>query len=158
MKKFTKQEIDGTREYFHSRNMPEIQVTLGNRAFTYFVLPQSLEPNLPDFVFRCTGKHTDGYVFGISDSVKAEYRQYAVAHEFIEFTEIGIDNQNRCARALEEELKLVPENIKSDYLTMRRNFFKNLITYCTNKLEQYTEADLNEFRNSLAKLEEFVKK
>ena len=125
MKKFTKTEIDGTREYFRSQNFHEVEAKLGNRRFTYFILPQSLEQKLSDFVFRCTGELSDGYIFGISDSVKEEYRKYAVAHEFIEFTEIGIHNINRCATALEEELKLVPEDIKKDYLRMRKVFFRN---------------------------------
>ena len=158
MKKFTKAEIDGTRKYFNSQGMPEVEVILGNHKFSYFIMPQSLEPDLADFVFRCTGKLSDEYVFGISDSVKEEYRQYAVAHEFIEFTEIGIDKSNRCMYALEEELKLVPEDIKSDYLIMRRDFFRNLISYCASRAENYTETDLNEFRQSLTKLENLIKK
>src|SRR3989344_3498419 len=99
MKKFTKLEIDGARKYFRSQSMPEVEVTLGNRNFSYFILPQSLEPNLPNFLYRYTGELPDGYVFGISDSVNEVLRPYAVAHEFIEFTEIGIHTKNRCAAA-----------------------------------------------------------
>lgn len=73
------------------RDSPEKLVQISTREFTYFVLLQSIEPNLVPFVFRCTGQPDDGYVLEIADTVREEYRPYAVAHEFIEFTEIGID-------------------------------------------------------------------
>lgn len=158
MKKFTKAEIDGARKYFESKNFQKVGANLDNLKFTYFVLPQSLEPNLPDFVYRCAGELPDGYVFGISDSVREDYRQYAVAHEFIEFTKIGIDTTNRCVGALEEELNLVPENIKPGYLIMRKNFFKNLIDYCSKHQDYYTKSDLNEFKKTLDKLRRLVLK
>jgi len=157
MKKFNKKEIDGAREYFRSQGFKEVQVNLDNYKFSYFVLPQALEPKLKNFVYRCTGNPGDGYVFGISDSVHETHRPYAVAHEFIEFNEIGIDTPKRCSKALESELKLVPEEIKPDYLKMRKDFFENLIAYCLDKPEHYTKADLKEFRQSLAKLKKVVK-
>jgi len=157
MKKFTKQEIYGARKYFKGRKFQEVDVNLGNRSFSYFVMPQILAPELPDFVFRCTGNPGDGYVFGISDSVAEQYRQYAVAHEFIEFTEIGMETPNRCVKALEEELKLVPEEIKPDYLRMRKTFFDTLIKYCAKHTEDYTENDMREFKQTLSRLEQLVK-
>ena len=132
MRKFTKDQIEGARTHFRSREFQEVEVTLDNRTFSYFVVPQSEEPNLPDFVIRLTGESDDGYVLGISDSVDERYRQYAVSHEFIEFVETGIDTPDRCIGALEEELKLVPEDIKPDYIRMRRDFFRNLIPYSAN--------------------------
>jgi hypothetical protein len=156
MKKFAKEEIEGTREYFRSQGFEEVPVTLGARSFSYFVLPQSLEPNLKDFVFRCTGDAGDGHLFGISASVYERCRQYAVAHEYIEFTEIGMDTPDRCVKALEEEMKLVPDDLKPEYVRMRRDFFRDLIDYCAKQPEHYTESDLREFRQSLDRLEELV--
>ncbi len=155
MKKFTKAEINGARTSFE-KGFEKVSVTLGERDFSYFVLPQSLEEKLPDFVIRCTGEPSDGYVLGISDSVDERFRQYAVAHEYIEFTEIGIDAPDRCVRALEEELKLVPDNIKPDYIPMRRDFFAQLIQYCSSQPELYTSADIAEFQKTLTRLEELV--
>ena len=154
MKKYTKADMEGARDYFRNNGFPEVDVALGVRNFSYFVMPQSLNPSLPDFVYRCTGEPEDGYVFGISDSVDEIFRPYAVAHEFIEFTEVGIDTPNRCVSALEEELKLVPSDIKNDYVAMRKSFFENLIEYCLNQSETYTESDISEFRQSLDKLNE----
>ncbi|MBT4935692.1 hypothetical protein HOL21_02150 [Candidatus Woesearchaeota archaeon] len=155
MKKFSKEGIDGTRAYFED-NFDEIEVTLGDSEFSYFVLPHTLEPNLKNFVFRCTGEPEDGYVFGISDTVPEQFRQYAVAHEYIEFMRIGMGTPDRCMTALEEELKLVPKDIRHDYMRMRRDFFHDLIQYCEAKPEKYTPDDIAEFKGSLRLLEELV--
>ncbi|MDD9953848.1 MAG: hypothetical protein OXR66_05945 [Candidatus Woesearchaeota archaeon] len=155
MKKFTKADIDGTRDYFRSQKFDEVEVTLGERTFTYFVLPQEMEPALPNFVFRSTGNLNDGYVFGISDSVPVEFRKYAVAHEYIEFAEIGIEEQDRCVRALTEELQLVPSDIKSAYIHLRAKFFRDLVSYCEGK-QGFTENDIAQFRENQATLEGLI--
>ena len=46
MKSFTKEEIEKARAYFRSNNFEEVNVTLDNRTFSYFVIPQSIEPKL----------------------------------------------------------------------------------------------------------------
>lgn len=153
MKKYSKEEIDRTRAHFENCGFEKVSVVLGGRTFDYFVLPQSLSPELPDFVFRSTGEQSDGYVFGISDSVRKDFRKYAVAHEYIEFMELG-ENKNRCVSALEEELKLVPAGIKRGYIKMRTDFFDNLIKYCTARPDQYTNEEINEFRKSFDRLKE----
>lgn len=153
MKKFTKQEIDGTRTYFEQEGFPEVRASLGEHSFSYFVLPQELEPKLQGFVMRMTGEQSDGYVLGIADSVKEKFRPYAVAHEFIEFTKIGIDQPDRCVRALEKELELVPEKYRQEYIPMRRAFFKKVIDYAKTD-DSYSEEDVSEFRKSLQRLEE----
>ncbi|MFH1682372.1 MAG: hypothetical protein ABIA37_01110 [Candidatus Woesearchaeota archaeon] len=156
MKKFTQDEIEGARAYFQDQGYLEADVTLGTRTFSYFVVPQSQEPNLPNFVIRLTGEDKTAYVLGISDSVDPGYRQYAVAHEFIEFTELGIDSPDRCVTALEEELQLVPDSIKTGYIKMRRDFFRDLISYCSKQPQHYTEDDLDQFKHNLKRLEELV--
>ena len=156
MQRYSKQEIDRLRDFFRSKSYSEVTVELGSRKFSYFVLPQALEPKLLDFVFRCTGKPEDGYIFGISDKVREDFRPYAVAHEVIEFTEIGIDRHNRCLTALEQELSLVPDNLKREYIEMRHRFFRNLVVYASGKPESFTPEDNAEFRQSLGRLEELV--
>ncbi|MEK6892656.1 MAG: hypothetical protein AABX07_00465 [Nanoarchaeota archaeon] len=153
MKKFTKAEIEGARNYFRKQEFQEAEATLGARRFSYFIIPHSIEPNLPNFVVRLTGEPSDGYVLGISDEVNEKYRPYALVHEFIEFVETKADVQNKCRRALEEELKLVPEELKSDYLKMRRDFFRALIPYCRKQPESYTANDLSQFEQNLKTLE-----
>ena len=156
MKKFTKEEIENGKRYFKSQEFPEVDVVLGDRSFSYFLIPQSQEPNLTNFVLRMTGDPDDGYVLGISDNVDERFRQYAVAHEYIEFTEIGIDTPERCTRALEEELNLVPSEIKQDYIKMRQDFFKDLISYCTKQPQFYTQNDLDQFQHNVDTLDKLI--
>ncbi len=156
MKSFTKAEIDGTRDYFRGQDFEEVQVSLDGCEFSYFVLPQSLEPRLADFAFRSTGEKADGYVLGISDSVDPRFRPFAMAHEYLEFVEIGIDTPGRCVMALERELSLVPDDIMEEYLPFRRDFFSNLIEYCSAQPDKYSPSDINEFKGSLARLEELI--
>ena len=156
MKKYSKEQIDETRNHFKKERYAEIGVSIHGNDFSYYVLPKSLQPALPDFVFRMTGEPEDGYVFGISDSMPDAFRQYAVAHEFIEFTRIGIDTQGRCVEALRTELMLVPEDIKSDYINRRMDFFNNLVEYCKNQAD-FTPEDIIEMQQSLSKLESLSK-
>ena len=156
MKFFTKAEITGTRAYFEREGFEEVQVNLGEREFSYFVVPQSLELGLPNFVMLMTGDPDDGYVLGISDSVDPVHRQYAVAHEYIEFVETQADVPNRCTMALDEELRLVPDAIKPGYVAMRLQFFTDLIGYCSGQPELYTEDDIGQFRENAAKLESLM--
>jgi hypothetical protein len=155
MKKYTKEEIASSRAWAESNRGPEVNVNLDGLSFSYFVLPQSDNPGLPSFVWQCTGNPEDGTVFGISDSVPENFRQYAVAHEVIEFREIGHDVKGRCAQALERELKLVPADIKSKYTAMRLNFFRNLIPFAEQN--KYSAEDIIEFKGSLARLEEITR-
>lgn len=157
MKRFTREEIDGVRTHFRNQGYQEIYATLGSREFSYFIVPQSLRPDIPNFVIRLTGEIDDGYVLGISDSVDARQRPYAVAHEFIEFIEIGIDTPDRCTRALDEELELVPEDIKPGYVRMRRDFFRDFIPLASDQPQFYTEDDLRQLRENLKRLEELSK-
>ncbi len=156
MKIFSKAEIDGAIKHFRSQKFQEVEVSLNGNRFSYFVLPQTLEPNLLNFVHRRTGANPDEYVFGVSDNTNEKYRQYVAFHEFFEFTKIGISVPDRCVMSLKEELLLVPGDIKVDYVKMRRNFFKDLIAYCSNQPANYTDSDLNEFRKSLVELERLV--
>lgn len=157
MKKFTKSEIDRWRAYFEGQGFKQAEAEVGDHKFGYFVLPQSLEPRLKNFVFRCTGEPFDGELFGVSESMDERFRPYAVAHEVIEFKKIGIDTCGRCAMALDEELKLVPKEIKQEYIKMRRDFFRDLVKYCERKPEHYNESDIDEFKQTLARLEELTK-
>jgi hypothetical protein len=164
MKQFAQAEIDWMRSFFTQKECSEVQVSLGGREFSYFVVPISIIPEptqkklqekLPDFVMRLTGEG-EGYVLGISDSVREEFRPYAVLHEYIEFMEIGIDTPGRCLQALEEELMLVPEGIKDEYLQMRKGFFGRLIDYCSGEAD-YTPQDIEEMRHSHSRLEELTR-
>lgn len=156
MKSFTREEIDSARTHFRRQGFHEVEATVGDREFRYFVVPQSLEPNLPNFAMRITGKSDEGYVLGISDNVNPKHRPFAVVHEYIEFIEFGIDTPHRCISALEEELRLLPEDIKPDYLPMRAEFFRSLALYCSRHPAHYTQDDVKQFKRNADRLEQLL--
>ncbi len=152
MKQFTKEQIERTREYFRSEGYEEKPAMMDDcTRFTYFVIPQSKEPNLEHFVLRMTGKPEDGSLFGISDSVPVGLRKYPVFHEVIEF--LGADNESpgKCQRALVREIRAVPEYLLDEYARMRESFFTNLLVYVQrpDQVANYTLDDLKEFQGSL---------
>ncbi len=157
MKKFSRQEIDGTRAYFRNRNYEELDADIGGLTFSYFVIPRGVEPGLPFFVCRLTGEPRDGYVFGVSDQVEDDLRVYPVFHEAIEFFKIGYSKNGRCASALKRELELVPKNRLAHYVGMRRSFFSALAAHAVRHREAYTEDDILEFMRSLQILEDIQK-
>lgn len=152
MKEFLLAEINGAREYFERQRFPVEESQVGDLAVSYFVLPQSLSPELPDFAMRMT--HTDpdtnevSGIFGVSDSVPEALRPYWAAHEVIEFTQIGINAPGRCESAEERVLSLVPTNLRGEYVARRTEFFTNLVEFFGRELRQqtgnYTAADLNQ--------------
>ncbi|MFA5992811.1 MAG: hypothetical protein WC796_03840 [Candidatus Pacearchaeota archaeon] len=157
-KKYTREEIEGSRNWMRKNCFPNVQVDLAEAGlrFDYFVMPQNLCPQLPDFVYRCTGSPEDGYVFGISETVPEIFRPFAVAHEFMEFGQIGLDVNGRCLQALEKEIELVPGDIRPEYIKMRRRFFDNLVKW-TRAQPDYDQLDIVEFEGSLARLNELVR-
>ena len=152
MQTYSKEEIDARRIFFKEQGFKEIDAEIGDLKFSYFVIPKELNSGLSNFVFRMTGKdRQDGAIYGVSNSIKEDFRRYAVAHEVIEFSEIGINQIGRCAKALEREISLVPKEIRADYVKMRTQFFKDLISY-TSSSQHYTDEDLREFKTSLKRL------
>jgi hypothetical protein len=116
-----------------------------------------MNPSLPDFAYRATGYPSDGYVLGVSDNIKPNFRKYTEFHEFYEFTQLEIGTNNRCVTALEKEVSLVPEEFKPKYLLMRKNFFVNLIPYCELHQDSFTQDDISEIQNSHTKLVELLR-
>ncbi len=158
MKFFNKTEIENTRSSFEGKKFPRETLLLHDFFIDCYVLPQSINPELPDFILRMTSKSKRHYLFGISESVPQPFRQYAVAHEVMEFLTIGIETPHRCVRALEKELILVPEEMKPEYMEMRRRFFGNLIPYASRQPAYFTPQDLEEFQDSFRRLTELTKK
>ena len=171
MKEFQPIEINRTRNYFKSHKFPIEQASLEdklvNKKIRYYVLPQSLSPDLPDFAFRMTtGRNpaTEGVVgiFGVSETVPSLLRPYWALHEIIEFTQMGIDKKGRCSDAERYVLDLVPENLRKEFIEKRIKFFEGVVAYFKKELERKTESytgdDLKEAEASLLFLQNTQKK
>jgi len=154
MHSFTKEEIDAWRKDNVDKRYPFEFGRFDEHLFLYFIVPQSNNPELLNFALRITGKPRDGYVIGVSDSLKPEFRPYVAFHEFYEYIVIGINVEDNCINALEKELSVVPDGFNPEYVTMRTQFFKDLIDYRVRK--KLDERDTDEFRKSRDYLERLL--
>ncbi|MBW3003577.1 hypothetical protein KY328_01740 [Candidatus Woesearchaeota archaeon] len=155
MKGFSDKEIETIKSICEQHGKP-ISVQVGDYKFEYYVVPQHLEKKLKDFVMRATNKGPD-YVLAISDSVPEPHRPYAVAHEFVEFKVLDNETEDRCVKALEIELSLVPEDIKPEYMKRRRDFFFSLIDYFKSNPNDYTPEDVEQVEKNYKRLDQLVK-
>lgn len=152
MKEFSPQQIEQTRLFFENRRFPTEQVRLGALHLSYWVIPQAMNPDLPDFALRLTTtdpktKEVSG-IFGVSDSIPAEIRPYWAAHEIIEFTKIGIDTYSSCRLAEEQTLSIVPETLRGEFIQRRTAFFTNLMDFFRKEVEKddknYSQDDIKQ--------------
>lgn len=164
MKEFSSQAIEQTKSFLEGKNFPVENSKVGNLEVSYWIIPQSLNPTLPDFAFRMT--NTDSAtgevlgIFGVSESVPQELRPYWAAHEIIEFTQIGIGKEGRCEEAEKTVVNLLPDNLRRQYIDKRILFFSNLVNFFQQELikstEDYTENDVKEAQDSLAYLQSLI--
>ncbi len=165
MEEFDSSTIQATENHFKKSDYPLHEANFGQIHFPYYVIPQEVFPVLPDFALRMT--HTDletgevNGIFGVSDSVPQELRDYWVAHEYIEFIKIGINNQLRCVEAEGQVVQMIPDNLTPQYVARRITFFENLVKFFYEEIEKetgnYTKADLQEAQSSLLFLRTITK-
>lgn len=165
MRIFTRENIDRQREDFRKAGYSEKPASFENHSFSYFLLPQKLNPALPDFAFRMTGSKEDGYLIGVCESVPAVYRPLWGLHEYLEFVVLGMNVNKRCTRAMEEELKIArnifkpqgeQDRIFYSYLRRRKLFFENLIQYASTNAQSFTKDEISQFRANKTLLEALV--
>lgn len=154
MKHFEQEQITGTQAFIEKRGYPQEITSANGREVRYYVLPQALNPNLPDFALRLTGPNAatgaiEG-IFGVSDSVPEKLRPYWAQHEMEEFTGegLGIERTNRCAMAEVRVLSDMPEVLRIQYVQRRIPFFQNVRTMFADDVEKglgnYTAEDIVE--------------
>lgn len=157
MKEFEQSQIQGARAYFEGKSYPAATVEVTGHSFNYFVIPQEENPALSDFAMRMTRTDpatgaVDG-IFGVSDSVPEGLRPYWARHEYIEFTQIGINQKRRCVEAEHQVIQLMPDDLTHRFVQRRIQFFQNLVGFFTKAIEEgtgdYTEDDLEEAQNTL---------
>ncbi len=161
MKEFDPTQIDSTRAYIESLNAPVETTEIDGIAYSYYVLPQSLNPDLPDFAFRMTGLNpetgnTEG-IYGVSDSVPESLRPFWAAHEVREFAQIGINAPERCITSEQQTVRSIPPELQSGYVNRRIAFFNNLLKYFQTEIEKdsgnFSVEDIEEAKKTKAYLE-----
>lgn len=160
-KGITRKDIEGDREYFRSKGFWERRETVGGRDINFFVIPADPKGELKTFAYQCTsGRPKDGYVIGVSDSVRTDFQPTWAFHEYVEYVELpGVEG--RCRKALDEELKYVTADIKGEYIAQRAEFFRSLVRYAKAHPDRCNAEQLTEFRASrdlLNRLERNLKK
>ena len=157
MKEFTQPQIDSTRQYFEGNEECYIESSvIEDIDIEYWVIPQSMNLALEDFALRMTitdpATEKVSGIFGVSDSIPQELRPYWVLHELIEFTQIGIETEGRCANAERAVVSLLQDDVRESYIKRRITFFTDLITFFESEIangEQiYTDTDIKEAQAS----------
>ncbi len=151
MKKFAKEQIEMVKNHCVNANYPVVTSCIGGRTFRYYILPQSLNPGLPSFAMCLSGDPQDGYVVGVADTVNPEFRDFWAFHEYFEATE-----GRTCQDTLRVELDVLPNNLRSDYLAARKTFFNNLVTFATERPNEYSSVEIAGFRESASHLEKLL--
>ena len=109
------------RERVFAKKVGTDSLYIGAEMIHFAIVDASLEPKLPNFV----GRLEDNYYF-LSEEIPTEYRKPILTHEVNCFALKACGRHNHCIVATEEELRHVSQEIRQDYLALRRTFFRNL--------------------------------
>lgn len=156
MKQFSKEQIDAARNYFRGRGFSEMITELNEKKLSYFVLPETLEPNVPDFVCKMSGGTLDGHLFGVSSNVNEEFRPHAMSLIYMATQQNEQDYHRRYLEALERELSVVPDYLQQGYILPGQTFLQNPMGYFPSHPDNFIEGDLGEIRESFMRLDEML--
>ena len=158
MKSYSSQDVAKAREWCEIKGFPKVFDE--SELIEYYVMPQSINPDFPKFVWACANPREG--VFGIADSVNERFRIFPVLHEFLEskFSESGRD-ENTCLGVLLSELcaagrVLSPVEFREGYVPFRKDFFDNLVSYAQSHPNDYSSGDIEGFRRSRDYLVRFL--
>ncbi|MBS3074062.1 hypothetical protein J4447_01260 [Candidatus Pacearchaeota archaeon] len=158
MKTFSERDFELAREWAESQGFPKEEKFVKSDSveirLAYFVMPKSICPELPNFVWQCAveddSKDIINGVYGVSEETPEEFRPYPILHEQLELSLQG--RICPCLGALDYELRAVPEELKRRYLPFRRDFFRDLVKYAEE--HNYKPIDIAGFRESFKHLDE----
>jgi hypothetical protein len=156
MIEYTKDQIEKTRGYFEQVGYFLVKENVAGRSLEYFLLPQELNKDLPNFIYRVTNSNLADYILGVSADVPKIIQPYFALAEYIEFKEKGLGVFNRVADTEKAVLEVIPENLKKDYLTLKLDLFKRELELDKVSPESYQLED--EGRNEFSKAVNFLEK
>ena len=150
----TETRVGYERQEYLDQGYPKFPVKYQGETFTCFVLPQSICPKLPHFVrHQVADDRTqirtpdETSVFGVSDSIPIDFRQFVVIHEIVEYW-IG----KSCGQSTRREIEVMRASgltlvEQSQYIAMRCEFFEGFIGFA--KKYGYPPIKIAEFKTSL---------
>ena len=134
MVEHTTHHIAQRHNIFRSRGFATQTLTCRNVKYMYYIMSHDMMPSFPDFThFVSAAEHVDPNthaVFGISDAVPEDFRQFAMTFEVLHRW-LKID----AVEAAREEVRslnasTLPPARVSAYLGWRQDFFTRLTTHC----------------------------
>ncbi len=156
----TIEQIEQTEAYFRKEKFPVVVSDAAGRDLKYHIIPQSLNPDLPDFIYRVTNDKTKRNVMGVSQSVPKELQPYFILAEYIEFIEIGLGARGRIKEAERRTLNVIPTDLLKDYLERKVKLYETELELDVKEPEKYAlgQEGRSEFENAVAFLHEQLKK
>lgn len=138
--------VNALPPWVNANEISREEIEYKGEKFPYSIFKKEAKLELPGFL-----GHVEGHRhFFISEEVPENFKKYQLIHEVIEYTELN-GKIGRCVEALNQEIALVPEDIKQEYLKYRRDFFARLVEYYKNYEDE-------EFKAEIQKSFEFLKK
>ena len=158
MKTYTLEQIASARAQFVEEGFPQFNAQLAGEIFNYFVLPQSLNHTVHYFTLAMTnGKPFEGELYAVSEAVPAELMPYAVLSDVIEARKLSHLPARRSSAATMKVVRIVPQEMKRDFILVRRKFFDGLVGYAKSVPEMYSPSDIDDFERSLNLLDALLK-
>jgi hypothetical protein len=158
MKYFEKKEIEKVLKDL-TGNFPEGSTIVGEEEVKYFILPQAINSDLPDFLMAVKNKDLGKYVLGICESVPKELRSAFIFAEYTEFMVYGIEDLNRTVKAEKDTLNKMPDNLKREYLFRKQRMIVKVIELSKKDPETYlfSEEDVKTLKKGIEFLDKKAK-
>ncbi|GEM_PF-2858350 len=156
----TIEQIEQTEAYFRKEKFPVVVSDTAGRDLKYHIIPQSLNPDLPDFIYRVSNDKTKRHVMAVSDSVPKELQPYFILAEYIEFIGLGLGKESRVKEAEKITLNAIPTDLLKDYLERKIRLYETELKLDVKEPEKYAlgQEGRSEFENAVAFLHEQLKK
>lgn len=103
------------------------RIVFRGEEYRYAIMGRDACSDMPGFI-GCLSEEGKNFFF-VSEDVPEEFREFQLAHEIVEMTELGRDVPGSCLGALMQELAIVPQHMLKNYLPYRRDFFRRLVRY-----------------------------
>jgi hypothetical protein len=156
----TKEQIEQVRGYFQNEGYPLVRENVAGRGLEYFLLPQTLNEDLPEFIYRVTNTNLADYVLGVCESVPKELQSYFALAEYIEFKEKGLGAINRVSNTEEEILNIIPKELKKEYIQTKLRLFQRelYLDEVNPEVYQLEDEGTKEFKKAVNFLERELEK
>ena len=137
----------GIAELIAAKKVGEGVVSFEGAVREFDVLDKNLGVPCPRYFVS----YNNGRPF-ISNEVRPVYQQRMVFHELVEFEKYE-DQEGRCVKALNDELRLVSSTKLLTYVRFRKEVFEGLLEFSLNNQPDF----IDEIKGSIARLDQIIR-